>query len=181
MSGLKNGYDWAAYYAAAYEKERKHNTMLAGQVADLERKQEDYRDNLERIYTSPFWKAIAPVHGLFYKESAVAESADSSESGCKDTLEEEDNTCCENEKVNLDSFIVVEGWREIEIPDSDILLLTYGSGVLEQGIFEIIKLYFNKHTSCMAAYVDEDFYEENPACGKNPWYKSDYEPDRLLA
>lgn len=181
MSGLKNGYDWAAYYAAAYEKERKHNTMLAGQVADLERKQEDYRDNLERIYTSPFWKAIAPVHGLFYKESAVAESADSSESGCKDTSEEENNTCCENEKVNLDSFIVVEGWREIEIPDSDILLLTYGSGALEQGIFEIIKSYFNNNMSCMAAYVDEDFYEENPACGKNPWYKSDYAPDTLLA
>ena len=181
MSGLKNGYDWAAYYAAAYEKERKHNTMLAGQVADLERKQEDYQDNLERIYASPFWKAIAPVHGLFYKESAVTESADSADSTKKDALEKENNVSYINKKEGAESFLLVEGWREIEVPDSDILLLIYGAGALEQGIFDKVKSYFNNNTFCLAAYGDEDFYEEDPACGENRWYKSEYAPDTLLA
>lgn len=97
MSGLKNGYDWAAYYAAAYEKERKHNTMLAGQVADCERRQEDYQDNLERIYASPFWKAIRPLHDFFYKETNVTESPDSDSNVANETIEE-NNECCEKKR-----------------------------------------------------------------------------------
>lgn len=185
MSGLRNGYDWAAYYAAAYEKERKHNTLLAGQVADLERKQEDYQDNLERIYTSPFWKMAAPIHGLFYKESGVTKSADpvaeTLVDASNDTRENDNNVCSENVKTDEHQFLAVEGWKEIEVPDTDIVLLIYGCGALEQGIFEKIKSYFNKNESCMAAYVDEDFYEEDPAHGETTWYKSDYAPDTLLS
>lgn len=181
MSGLKNGYDWAAYYAAAYEKERKHNTLLAGQVADLERKQEDYQDNLERIYASPFWKMVAPIHGLFYKDAAVIESVDSVADAPKEKQEIDNNECSENEKTNAQEFFVLDGWNEIEVPDSDVVLLTYGCGALEQGIFEKIKSYFNENKLCVAAYVDEDFYEEDPAHGESPWHKSDYAPDTLLS
>lgn len=164
MSGLKNGYDWAAYYAAVYEKERKHNTMLAGQVADLERKQEDYRDNLERIYASPFWKAVKPMHHLLYD----AENVRTDSSAAHDTAESENNECYAEQKADEESLVAVEGWREIEIPDTQIVLLTYGAGALEQGIFEKIKSCFNKNNSCVAAYVDEDYYEEDPAFGKDP-------------
>ncbi len=181
MSGLKNGYDWAAYYAAAYEKERKHNTLLAGQVADLERKQEDYQDNLERIYASPFWKMVAPIHGLFYKEATVTELTDSASDAPLDTQENDNNACSENEKVNTKEYLMVEGWNEIDVPDTDIVLLIYGCGALEQDIFEKIKSCFNKNESCVAAYVDEDYYEENPAQSGTPWYKSDYAPDTLLS
>ncbi len=177
MSGLKNGYDWAAYYAAVYEKERKHNTMLAGQVADLERKQEDYRDNLERIYASPFWKAVKPMHHLLYD----AENVRTDSGAAHDTAESENNECYAEQKADEESLVAVEGWREIEIPDTQIVLLTYGAGALEQGVFEKIKSCFNKNNSCVAAYVDEDYYEEDPAFGKDPWYKSDYAPDTLLA
>lgn len=180
MSGLKNGYDWAAYYAAAYEKERKHNTMLAGQVADFERKQEDYKDNLERIYASPFWKMIAPLHGLFYKESDVIETVNADDNITSDVTENKNNDCYINEKTDSQDFMLVEGWKEIEVPDTEIVLLTYGTGALEQGVFEKIKSTFN-NLSCVAAYVDEDFYEENPLHGRDTWYKSDYAPDTLLA
>ncbi len=180
MSGLKNGYDWAAYYAAAYEKERKHNTMLAGQVADCERRQEDYQDNLERIYASPFWKAIRPLHDFFYKETNVTESPDSDSNVANETIEE-NNECCEKKEAVLEGFIPVQGSGEIEIPDTEIVLLTYGQGLLEQGIFDEIKSCFNKNPSCMLAYVDEDFYEDDVSNKITLWHKTDYAPDTLLA
>ena len=34
MSGRKKRYNWASYYAAAYEKQRKANIVLAGKIAD---------------------------------------------------------------------------------------------------------------------------------------------------
>lgn len=181
MSGLKNGYDWAAYYAAAYEKERKHNTMLAGQVADFERKQEDYQDNLERIYASPFWKAVKPLHGMFYKESPVTESDKAPDDSGTDTGKSENSECYIENHTEAQEGMAVDGWREIEVPDSEIVLLTYGWGWLEQGIFEKIKTWFNNNTLCLAAYGDEEFYEENQPQVRTPWHKSDYAPDTLLA
>ena len=56
MSGQKNRYDWTTYYMAAYEEERKQNTVLAGRIADAERKQADAQDNLNRICANPLYK-----------------------------------------------------------------------------------------------------------------------------
>ena len=115
MSGLKNGYDWAAYYAAAYEKERKHNTMLAGQVADFERKQEDYQDNLERIYASPFWKAVKPLHGMFYKESPVTESDKAPDDSGTDTGKSENSECYIENHTEAQEGMAVDGLSLIHI------------------------------------------------------------------
>ena len=60
MSRGTEKYSWAAYYAAAYEKERKQNIVLAEHIADAERRQADLSDNLERICATPFWKATVP-------------------------------------------------------------------------------------------------------------------------
>ncbi len=64
MNGKKHSYDWAAYYAAAYEKERKQNVALAGKLAEAERRQEDYSDRLNRICGNPFWRMAAPLRRL---------------------------------------------------------------------------------------------------------------------
>ena len=64
MSRGAEKYSWAAYYAAAYETERKQNIVLAERIADTERRQVDLRDNLERICATPFWKATVPFRNL---------------------------------------------------------------------------------------------------------------------
>lgn len=60
MSGRTDRYGWAAYYAAAYEEERQKNIVLAGKIADAQRRQADLNDNLNRIYANPFWKMTSP-------------------------------------------------------------------------------------------------------------------------
>lgn len=57
-------YNWAAYYAAAYEKERRQNIVLAEQIADAERRKADLSDNLDRICATPFWKMTVPFRKL---------------------------------------------------------------------------------------------------------------------
>lgn len=54
-------YDWAAYYQAAYEREKKKNTYLAGKIADAEAKETDLAFRLNRIQNSIFWKLSTPV------------------------------------------------------------------------------------------------------------------------
>ena len=66
MSGQGNRYGWAAYYAAAYEQERKKNIVFAGKIADAERRQADLCDNLNRIYANPVWKMTAPFRKLYH-------------------------------------------------------------------------------------------------------------------
>ena len=66
MNGKNNGYDWTAYYKAVYEKEHKKNIMLAGKIADAEKRQADYSDNLNRICSNPFWKMTAPARKLYH-------------------------------------------------------------------------------------------------------------------
>lgn len=68
MNGQKKRYDWTAWYMAAYEEERKQNTVLAGLIADAERRQADAQDNLNRICNSSFYrmarKAASPARNL---------------------------------------------------------------------------------------------------------------------
>ncbi len=198
MRGRTERYDWAAYYAAAYESERKKNNVLAGQIADVERRTADLRDNLNRIYASPFWRATVPFRRLYHKLMDRADSPDAGESGAsadlrmlsyreelrrqsdpytewiKEENERYDNVCDDKE-------ILVEGWRSIRIPDSDIMLLTYGKGIVDRrAIFEI-KSCFNKNHSCKVAYADEDFYWEDTSRRMHPWFKPCYSPDTLLA
>lgn len=59
-------YDWAAYYQAAYEREKKKNTLLAGQIAEAEAKESDLSYSLNRIQNSIFWKVSMPVRKCYH-------------------------------------------------------------------------------------------------------------------
>lgn len=194
MRGRTNRYDWAAYYAAAYERERKNNIVLAGKIADAERRQADLNDNLNRIYSSPFWKATAPFRKLYHGVKGDArrhEDADGS-SG-EDTrlpryveevyrqkhpylewIQEKDNGSYNN-------VTSVMGWQAVKIPETDIMLLAYDNGVINETAFDDIKSYFNKNKFCKIAYADEDFYWEDLSHRMQPWFKPCYSPDTMLS
>ncbi|MBD5454470.1 MAG: glycosyltransferase, partial [Lachnospiraceae bacterium] len=63
-------YDWAAYYRAAYEREKKENMVLAGRIADAEAKENDLTLRLNRIQNSIFWKASAPARKCYHALAA---------------------------------------------------------------------------------------------------------------
>ena len=198
MRGRTERYDWAAYYAAAYESERKKNNVLAGKIADAERRRADLQDNLERIYASPFWRATVPFRRLYHK---FGERAAESKAAADDALADlrllryreelqrqahpyQEWIKKENDRYDNDSDgkeIPVNGWQLIRVPDSDIVLLTYGSGVLDGRAIEEVKTCFNKNPSCRIAYADEDFYWTDTAHRMQPWFKPCYSPDTLLA
>ena len=194
MRGNANRYDWAAYYAAAYERERKKNIVLAGKIADAERRQSDLNDNLNRIYSHPFWKATAPFRKLYHTaRGETGRSKDTDENlqtneqflhyesevrrqkhPYHEWIREENNAC-------YDSEISVNGWQAVRIPESDIMLLTYGKGILDKSAIGKIKSCFNKNTSCKIAYADEDFFWGDLSCRMLPWFKPSYSPDTLMA
>lgn len=60
-------FDWADYYRAAFEREKKKNTLLAGKIADAEAKEAELAFRLERIQGNAFWKASAPVRKCYHE------------------------------------------------------------------------------------------------------------------
>lgn len=195
MGGRTNRYSWAAYYAAAYEEERKNNIALAGRIADVERHQADLEDNLNRIYTSPFWKATAPFRRLYHAVKGDGRQDEDREKGfCgkpwlvhyEEEVRRQEHPYGEwIQTKNSDSYekdtVTVNGWQAIRIPDSDIVILVYGEGLLDGDTFSEIKLCFNKNKSCKVVYTDEDFYWEDLSQRMQPWFKPCYSPDTLLA
>lgn len=211
MSGKNNGYDWAAYYAAAYEKERKQNIVLAGKIADAERRQADYSDNLNRICANPFWKMTAPARKLYHgmkgdaqhsclrldlqdgQQRGINMDRSSDESACllhyKEEVEKQknryrewiNNTCCENAEQDFLELFKVQGWTEIEVPDMDVIIVAYGCGQLDSGVFRKVKSCFSNNDSCVLAYADEDFYIRDLSQRMEPWLKPCYSPDTMLA
>lgn len=201
MSGKNNSYDWAAYYAAAYEKERKQNIVLAGKIADAERRQADYSDNLNRICANPFWKMTAPARKLYHGMKGEGQSREpienmdrsSVESACllhyKEEVEKQknryrewiNNTCSKNAERDLSESFKVRGWTEIDVPDTDVIIVAYGFGQLNSSIFQKVKSCFNDNDSCVLAYADEDFYMGDLSQRMEPWLKPCYSPDTLLA
>lgn len=202
MSGRTERYGWAAYYAAAYEKERQKNIVLAGKIADTQRRQADLNDNLNRIYASPFWKMTSPFRSLYHKVKGdawqVKDTDRSPEADAcllryarevrrqqnpyEEWIKKENNgsNCKEGSEVP----IAVNGWQAISVPDSDIVLLTYGEGMLDGQTFYEIKSCFNNNSKCMIAYADEDFYWEDDTHVMHrmqPWLKPCYSPDTILA
>lgn len=187
-------YNWASYYADAYERERKKNNMLAGKIADAQRRQADLEDNLNRIYANPFWRATAPFRKLYrgLKEGGQGyrDAVENSETNprflhYKEELRRQNNCyiewCRKENNTCFDNEISVEGWQTVRIPDSDIMLLTYGKGILDKTTLGAIKSCFNKNPSCKIAYADEDFYWEDLSHRMQPWFKPCYSPDTMLA
>lgn len=208
MGRQKNRGDWVAYYMAAYEEERKKNTQMAGRIADAERRQADLSDNLNRICANPLYrmasKASAPARKALRRVTGSAEpderlprveASKERQLAYEKTLKEQANPyqqwiafCekagAENRKTSVipkAEAIVVQGFREIAVPDTDVRILTYGDGQLAPHVFSSVKAYFAKYSECLLAYADEDFYLENQMKRVEPWFKPDYSPDTLLA
>lgn len=195
MSGQGNRYGWAAYYAAAYEQERKKNIVFAGKIADAERRQADLSDNLNRIYANPFWKMTAPFRKLYHgvkngmhrsrprggegeaNQSLLhyQEEVSKQRHPYLEWIREEDDA-----RYNNECFFV-NGWKSLPIPESNIILLVYGKGYIDRSTFSKVNLCFNKNKSCKLAYGDEDFYWEDLSNRMQPWFKPGYSPDTLLS
>ncbi len=201
MSRGAEQYNWAAYYAAVYEKARKENIVLAERIADAERRQADLQDNLDRICATPFWKMTVPFRRFHDKiRERLQQHRDkdrcSEKNACllRYTKEvqrqkqpyqewlrqemEENNSRYEKE---AEDSLAVSGWQAVRVPESEIMLLTYGGGLLSPAIFEKIKSYFNEKKTCVIAYTDEDFYWEELSQRMQPWFKPCYSPDTLLS
>lgn len=199
MRGHANRYDWAAYYAAAYERERKNNIVLAGKIADAERREADLNDNLNRIYANPFWRATAPFRKLYhgakgdtrqYKDTDRSPETDACLLRYADELYRRKHPYLEwiqkennmgYAKTGDGNITTVTGWQAIKIPESDIMILAYDNGVINGAAFDDIKSCFSKNASCKIAYADEDFYWEDLSHRMQPWFKPDYSPDTLLS
>ncbi|MDE5716731.1 MAG: glycosyltransferase, partial [Lachnospiraceae bacterium] len=203
MSIQKNRFDWVAYYMAAYEEERKKNTQMAGRIADAERRQADLQDNLNRICSNPLYrmaaKASAPLRGVVRRmrgtqasEESLSKLKASSERkrAYDETLWRQSNPYLqwiaerENKSTGVTVSpepIVVQGFREIVVPETDVRILTYGEGLLAPHVFSVVRAYFAKNSACLLAYADEDFYWEDLTKRMEPWFKPAYSPDTLLA
>lgn len=203
MSIQKKRFDWAAYYMAAYEEERKKNTQMAGRIADAERRQADLRDNLNRICANPLYrmaaKVSAPLRSAVRRMRGTAASEESlskirvseeRRQAYEETLWRQSNpylqwiAACEDKNtdvINSPEPIVVRGFREIAVPESDIRILTYGDGLLAPHVFSEVRGFFEKNGACLLAYADEDFYWEELTWRMEPWLKPAYSPDTLLA
>ncbi len=201
MSRGAEHYNWAAYYEAAYEKERKQNIVLAERIADAERRQADLSDNLDRICATPFWKMTVPFRTLHENiKDRLQQHRDKDRCSVMNACllryteevqrqklayrewirKEEGDRNSDGRYLNNDAIPVSE-WEAVRIPESDIVLLTYGGGVLAPDIFTKIKSYFDQNKSCVIAYTDEDFYWENLSHRMQPWFKPCYSPDTLLS
>ena len=203
MSVGRNRCDWVSYYMAAYEEERKKNTQMAGRIADAERRQADLQDNLNRICSNPLYrvaaKASAPFRGMAGRmkgtrvsEESVAKMQASGERlrAYEETLRRQSDpylqwiAACENKNtdvINAPEPIVVQGFREIAVPETDVRILTYGDGLLAPHVFSAVRSFFAENSACLLAYADEDFYWEDLTKRMEPWFKPAYSPDTLLA
>ncbi len=197
-------YDWAAYYQAAYEKEKKKNTLLAGRIADTQVKEEELRANLERIEKSIFWKLSAPFRKCYYAVSSGNKGGKSSNTKITDVMKTKPKACqkeyqqevfrqkhpylqwiAENEGAEAvgeyEETAFINGWQKKEIPGTDLCIIICGKGILCPRNEEIIKSWFNNHGNCLFAYADEDYYYEDISNRMHPWFKPGWSPDTLLS
>ena len=203
MSIGKSRYDWVSYYMAAYEEERKKNTQMAGRIADAERRQADLQDNLNRICSNPLYRMAAKVSAPLRRVASRMKGTLVSEEGLskiraseekirtyKETLRRQSDPYrqwiaeCENKNtgvINGAQPIVVQGFREIVVPETDVRILTYGEGLLAPHVFSEVRSYFAENSACLLAYADEDFYWEDLTKRMEPWFTPAYSPDTLLA
>ncbi len=197
MNERKNLYDWPAYYAAACEREKKQNNMLAAKIAEAETKQEDLNQKLNRIYSNRFYKLSAPLYKLYH------DIQDGMQLSKKPDRCSEEDPCLlyyteevERQKYPYRQWIqkeekdrtlgtvsqVMDGgvWK-VPVPDTDIILVGYGAGELHQTVFQTVRDWFGQNEDCMLAYADEDFYWETTKQRMEPWFKPCYSPDTLLS
>ena len=203
MKEKPSSYDWAAYYQAAYEREKKKNTVLAGRIADAEAKETDLTLRLDRIQNSIFWKALTPARKCYHMLTRGAKTASDVQSVDNAKVKElvqayeeevyrqqhpylqwikqyEDNEAIDAELNNVRNECL-DGWNLIPIENTDLYIIVCGRGIVDTRAGQKIKSWFNNDKSCMFAYADEDYYWETLSNRMQPWFKPRYSPDTLLS
>lgn len=197
MKEKPSSYDWAAYYQAAYEKEKKKNTVLAGRIADAEAKETDLTLRLDRIQNSIFWKVLTPARKCYHALTKGAKSASDVQSADNVKVKEfvrayEEEVCrqkhpylqwikqYEND-VPTDKEPFLDGWNLIPIENTDLYIIVCGCGIVDARAKREIKSWFNNDKNCLFAYTDEDYYWETLSNRMHPWFKPCYSPDTLLS
>lgn len=194
-------YDWASYYQSAYEKEKKKNTILAGKIADAEVKEEELSLSLRRIESNILWKMSAPARKIYHvlsskkgasaKPKRAPESED--EKGIAGIYRQELfrqkhpylQWISENEKTTITKEMseqtMVDGWKKIELENTDLCIIMCGRGIMNENAGSIIKAWFEENTNCVFAYADEDYYWRDLSNRMHPWYKPCWSPDTMLS
>lgn len=195
MEEKQFSYGWEAYYRTAYEKEKKKNTFLAAKIADAQAKEEDLRSNLERIEQSILWKMSAPLRKCYHalKAPVSGRSASSRMKGYVREYQQEVfrqkhpylQWIRENEAPGGIQEIQpgnrVDGWRKIELENSELCIIVCGNGVVDEKAEQIIKSWFDNHKSCIFAYGDEDYYWKDLSNRMHPRFKPCWSPDTMLS
>lgn len=195
-------YDWAAYYQAAYEKERRKNTLLAGRIADAQTKEEDLKLNLERIEKSIFWKLSAPARKFYYaffSKGGATEKKEvllSNHSEIKGYIKDYKEEVFRQKHPYLQWIIVneasrdikevgpedlINGWKKIDLQGTDLCIIICGHGILDENAVDVIKSWFSNKRNCLFAYADEDYYWKDLSNRMHPWYKPCWSPDTMLS
>ena len=211
MSNTPMQYDWSAYYKAAYEKEKKENTAIAGKIADAEAREADAAFKLERIHNNALWKLSAPVrkcyHAVMLRKAAAENdeiTSDIKRISSLTTLQSSGQTYTKEvfrqkhpylqwitDPANAGKGVAsasiakpgrfVEGFRKFEVEGTDFTIVACGYGFLDAYIDEKVKSWFNNSTNFLFAYADEDYYWEKLSNRMHPWYKPCWSPDTLLS
>ncbi|MCM1038889.1 MAG: glycosyltransferase family 2 protein [Ruminococcus sp.] len=75
----------------------------------------------------------------------------------------------------------IEGYRKIEIRNTDLYVITCGRGLINTKISGKVKSLFNNNDDYLFAYADEDYYWEDLSRRMHPWFKPGWSPDTLLS
>lgn len=191
--------DWASFYEAAYERQKRHNHMLAAKLAEAETKQGELEQKVNRICGSPFWKITAPVRkwnhltdgiGRRRRQALEEQPSEADLSAYTQELERQQDPYLQwirqmEGEETIEAAVPVgekeDGIWILPVPDTDLLLVGYGKGFLATNTDEKVKTYFNNYPGCLLAYPDEDFYWKNVQHRMEPWMKPCYSPDTLLS
>lgn len=195
-------YDWAAYYESACERERKQNNMRAVKIAEAESRQEELDTRLNRILSHPFWKLSAPFRKLYHnmqgertaqEQTPGLQEGDAALTYYREEIrrqkqpylqwieEREKNSDRDFSSASAVEQLSGDGIWRVPVPNSDVILVGYGKGMLDGGAFAAVRSWFENNEACLLAYADEDFYFENITQRMYPWFKPCYSPDTLLS
>ncbi len=86
-----------------------------------------------------------------------------------------------DETAVIENGTAIDGFRTIELEQSDLCLIVCGHGILDAETIEKVKYWFNNHKNCLLAYADEDYFWEDLGNRMCPWYKPGWSPDTMLS
>lgn len=99
----------------------------------------------------------------------------------KEGIAENNNIRNEIKAESAAAECFINGWKMIPIENTDLTIIVFGHGVLDEKAEEKIKSWFNNNRNYFFAYADEDYYWKETGNRMHPWYKPCWSPDTLLS